>query len=126
MKIMPKCTTVCSFRVWGLFVRSLFPELLLAGVWHAFCEVWVPIGPPSGAQFGDFWHVFQGLILQSVLGRQKGVKSLRSGLAGGRGGARKLALADPGIGFTRLAPCRRHGAADYWPRLRRFTAASRF
>ena len=27
-------------------------------------------------------------------------------------GPAKLALADPGIGPTRLAPCRRHGAAD--------------
>ena len=109
---MPKCTTICSFRVWTLLVRSLFPDLLLAGVWHAFCEVWVPIGPPSGAQFGDFWHVFQGLILQSVLGRQKGVKTLRNALAGGRGGAGKLALAVQELGSTRLAPSRRDGAAD--------------
>ena len=109
---MPQCITICIFKVWGLFVRSLFPELLLAGVWHAFCEVWVPIGPPSGAQFGDFLHVFQGLILQSVLGRQKGVKTLRNALAGGRGGAGKLALAVQELGSTRLAPSRRDGAAD--------------
>ena len=32
-------------------------------------------------------------------------------LAAGAGPA-KLALADQELGFTRLAPCRRHGAAD--------------
>jgi hypothetical protein len=46
------------------------------------------------------------------LGRQKDAKVGGSTGAGGRGGAGKLAKADPGIGFTRLAPCRRHGAAD--------------
>jgi hypothetical protein len=87
LKIMPKCTTVRSFRVWGLFVRSLFPDLVVVGVWHAFCEIWVPIGAPIGAPFCYFCQLFQGLILEAVLGRQKGVKSLRNGLAGGRGGA---------------------------------------
>ena len=87
LKIMPKCTTVRSFRVWTLLVRSLFPGLLLAGVWHAFCEIWVPIGAPIWDPFGEFCQLFQGLMLQSVLGRQKGVKTLRNGFAGGRGGA---------------------------------------
>ena len=68
-------------------MRSLFPELLLEGVWHAFSEISVPIGAPIGTPFCYFCQLFQGLILQSVLGRQKEVKTLRNGLAGGRGGA---------------------------------------
>ena len=87
LKIMPKCTTIRSFRVWTRWVRSLFPDLVLVGVQHAFCELRVPIGAPIGAPFCYFCQLFQGLILDPVLGRQKGVKSLRSGLAGGRGGA---------------------------------------
>ena len=85
---MPKCTTICSFKVWALLVRSPVRDLLLEGVWHAFCEICVPVGAPSGAPFGNFWSLFQGLILEAVLGRQKRVKSLRNGLAGGRGGTR--------------------------------------
>ena len=75
-EIMPKCTTICIFRVWGLLVRSLFPELLLEGVWHAFCEVLVPIGTPIGAPFCYFCQLFQGLILEAVLGRQKRAKRI--------------------------------------------------
>ena len=59
LKIMPKCTTVRSFKVWTLLVRSLFPDLLLAGVWHAFCEIWVPIGSPIWDPFGDFCYPFR-------------------------------------------------------------------
>ncbi len=114
LKIMPKCTTICIFRVWALFVRSLFPELLLEGVWHAFSEIFVPNGAPIGNAFGHFWQAFQGLILQSVLGRQKGVKSWRNRRAGGRGGAAKLALAVQELGSTRLAPSRRDGAGDIY------------
>ena len=84
---MPKCTTIGSFRVWALLVRSPVRDLLLEGVWHAFCEILVPIGAPIGAPFGYFWQVFHGLIWEAVLGRQKRVKKLRNGLAGGRGGA---------------------------------------
>ena len=87
LEIMPKCTTVRSFRVWGLFVRSLFPELLLEGVWHAFSEILVPIGAPIGAPCGYFWQLFQGLILEAVLGWQKRVKNTGNAMAGGRGGA---------------------------------------
>ena len=113
MKIMPKCTTVCIFRVSGVFVRSLFPELLLEGVWHAFSESLVSIGAPIGAPCGHFWQRFQGLILEAVLGWQKRAKSTKSEWAGGRGGASRLCLwQNSGIGLTRLAPCRRHGAAD--------------
>jgi hypothetical protein len=46
---MPKCTTVCSFRVWALLKRSLFPDPLLEGFWHAFGQIWVPIGHPLEA-----------------------------------------------------------------------------
>jgi hypothetical protein len=87
LKIMPKCTTIRSFRVWTLLVRSLFPDLVLVRGWHAFCEIRVPIGAPIGAPFGYFCQLLQGLILEAVLGRQKGVKSLRNALAGGSGGA---------------------------------------
>ena len=87
LKIMPKCTTICIFRVWGLFVRSLFPELLLEGVWHAFSEILVRSGAPIGAAFGYFGHVFQGLILEAVLGRQKGDQECENGWACGSGGA---------------------------------------
>ena len=87
LKIMPKCTTVYIFRVWTLLVRRRFRDLLLEGVWHAFCEIWVPIGGPIGATCGHFCQLLQGLILQSVLGRQKRAKSMRKRGAGGRGGA---------------------------------------
>ena len=87
LKIMPKCTTVCSFRVWGLLVRSLFPELLLEGVWHAFSEILVPSGAPFGTPCGHFWQLFQGLILEAVLGRQKGAQECENGWACGSGGA---------------------------------------
>jgi hypothetical protein len=79
LKIMPKCTTVGIFTVWGLFVRSLFPELLLEGVWHAFAEILVRIGAPIGAAFGHFCGIFQGLILEAVLGGQKRVKLPKMG-----------------------------------------------
>ena len=46
---MPKCTTICIFRVWALLERSLFPDPLLEGIWHAFGQIWVPIGHPLGA-----------------------------------------------------------------------------
>jgi len=59
LKIMPKCTTVCIFRVWGLFVRSLFPELLLEGVWQAFCAILVPIGAPVGLHLATFASFFR-------------------------------------------------------------------
>jgi hypothetical protein len=61
LKIMPKCTTICIFRVWTLSVRSLFRDLLLEGVWHAFFKIWVPIGAPIGPPFVHFWQRFQGL-----------------------------------------------------------------
>ena len=48
-KIMPKCTTVCSFRVWALLERSLFLDPLLERFWHAFGQIWVPIGAPIGS-----------------------------------------------------------------------------
>ena len=53
-KIMPKCTTICIFRVWTLLVRSPVRDLLLEGVWHAFCEILVLIGAPIGSAFGHF------------------------------------------------------------------------
>ena len=59
LKIMPKCTTICIFRVWGLFVRSLFPELLLEGVWQAFCAILVPNGAPLGLHFATFASFFK-------------------------------------------------------------------
>jgi len=46
---MPKCTTVCSFRVWALLERSLFPDPLLEGFWHAFGQIWCRLGHPLGA-----------------------------------------------------------------------------
>ena len=46
---MPKCTTICIFRVWALLERSLFPDPLLEGIWHAFGQIWVPIGAPIGS-----------------------------------------------------------------------------
>jgi hypothetical protein len=46
---MPKCTTVCIFRVWALLERSLFPDPLLEGICHAFGQIWMPIGYPLGA-----------------------------------------------------------------------------
>ena len=66
MKIMLKFTTICIFRVWTLSVQSLFLDLLLERVRHAFFKIWVPIGAPSGAPFdgnggivvGYRFHVF--------------------------------------------------------------------
>ena len=75
------------FRVWTLLVRSLFRDLLLEGVWHAFFKIWVPIGAPIGAPFGNFWQLFQGMILEAVFGWQKGPKSTKSEKYGGGGGA---------------------------------------
>ena len=83
----PKCATICSFMLWTLSVRSLFRDLLLEGVWHAFFKIWVPIGAPIGAPFGNFWQLFQGLILEAVFGWQKEANDTRSAGAGGRGGA---------------------------------------
>ena len=37
------------FRVWALLERSLFPDPLLEGIWHAFEQIWVPIGAPIGS-----------------------------------------------------------------------------
>ena len=48
-KIMPKCTTICIFRLCALLERSLFPDPLLEGFWHAFGQIWVPIGTPIGS-----------------------------------------------------------------------------
>ena len=48
-KIMPKCTTICIFRVWALLERSLFPDPLLEQVLHAFEQLCVPIGAPIGS-----------------------------------------------------------------------------
>ena len=45
-KIMPKCTTICSFRVWALLDRSLFPDPLLERFWHAFWQIWWRLGHP--------------------------------------------------------------------------------
>ena len=59
LKIMPKCTTVCIFRVWGVFVRSLFPELLLEGVWQAFYALVVPIGAPVGLHLATVASFFR-------------------------------------------------------------------
>ncbi len=59
-KIMPKCTTICIFRVWTLSVRSLFRDLLLEGVWHAFFKIWVPIGAPIGASIWQLLAAFSG------------------------------------------------------------------
>jgi len=42
-------------------VRSLFRDLLLEGVWHAFFKIWVAIGAPIGAPFVHLWQRFQGL-----------------------------------------------------------------
>ena len=38
--------SICIFRVWALLERSLFPDPLLEGIWHAFGQIWVPIGTP--------------------------------------------------------------------------------
>ena len=78
--------------LWTLSVRSLFRDLLLEGVWHAFFKIWVPIGAPIGAPCGYFWQLFQGLILEPVLGWQKGAKSTNSEKYGGGGGACRLCL----------------------------------
>ena len=48
-KIMPKCTTICIFRVWALLERSLFPDPLLEGFWHAFGQIWCRLGHSLGA-----------------------------------------------------------------------------
>ena len=58
-KIMPKCTTICIFRVWALLVLSLFRDLLLEGVWHAFCEILVPTGHPLGLHLATFASFFR-------------------------------------------------------------------
>ena len=52
-----------------------------------FFWILVPIGAPIGAPFGNFWQLFQGLILEAVFGLQKEANDTRNGLAGGRGGA---------------------------------------
>ena len=75
------------FRVWTLSVRSLFRDLLLEGVWHAFFKILVPIGAPIGTPLDHFWQLFQGLILEAVSGWQKEANDTRNGLAGGSGGA---------------------------------------
>ena len=46
---MPKCTTVCIFKLWAHLERSLFPDLPLEGIWHAFGQMWMPMGYPLGA-----------------------------------------------------------------------------
>ena len=79
LKIMPKCTTICIFMLWTLLVRTLFRDLLWEGVWHAFFKIWVPIGAPIETPFCHFWQLFQGLILEAVFGRHRGVKTLRNG-----------------------------------------------
>ena len=53
-------------------MRSPIQELLLEGVWHAFCEILVSIGAPIGAPCGHFWQLFQGLILEVVWEGQEG------------------------------------------------------
>jgi hypothetical protein len=58
-KIMPKCTTICIFRVWALLVRSPVRDLLLEGVWHAFCEILVPTGHPWGLHAATFASFFR-------------------------------------------------------------------
>ena len=75
---MPKCETICIFRVWTLLVRSPVRDLLLERVWHAFGEILVLIETPIGAAFGHFWQVSQGLILEAVLGRQEEAKTSKS------------------------------------------------
>ena len=87
-EMMPKFTTICIFRVWALLVRSPVRDLLLEGVWHAFCEIWVPIGVLMRTPCGHFWQLFQGLILEAVLGRQNGAQSSGSGWAGRQGRGR--------------------------------------
>ena len=48
------------------------------------CEILAPIRTPIGAPFGYFCQLFQGLILEAVLGRQNEAKNCKSGW--GRGG----------------------------------------
>ena len=67
------------FQGLGLLVRSPVRDLLSERVWHAFCEILVPIGAPIGAPFGYFGQFFQGLILEAVLGGHKGPKVCRNG-----------------------------------------------
>ena len=84
---MPKCTTVCSFRVWALLKRSLFPDPLLEGFWHAFGQIWVPIGHPLEAsgplfqrleatfeacRFPLFFRVFPGSVKISSRAKVEG------------------------------------------------------
>ncbi len=55
----------------------------LAGILCDFGADWGTSGPP----FSHFCQIFQGLILEAVLGRQKGAQECESGWAGGSGGA---------------------------------------
>ena len=72
---MPKCTTIYIFKLWALLVRSPVRDLLLEGVWHAFCKILGPIGTPIGIPFGYFCQLFQGRILEAVLVWQKTTNS---------------------------------------------------
>ena len=52
MKIMLKLAIVCIFSVWTLSVQSLFRDLLLERVRHAFLKIREPIWVSSGVPFG--------------------------------------------------------------------------
>ena len=82
-------------------MRSLFRNLLLEGVWHAFSKIWVAIGAPIGAPFCHVWQLFQGLILEAVFGWQKEANDLRNAGGGPAAGAGPVALLlpDSGTGF---------------------------
>ena len=66
------------FQGLGPFCAESGSGSAFGGVWHAFCEILVPIGAPIGAPFGYFGQFFQGLILEAVLGGQKGAKVSKS------------------------------------------------
>jgi hypothetical protein len=78
-----------------------------------FVRFWCRLGT-HGDSMRPLLPGFSGPDFGGGFGRAKRSKSFQKlvGPAAGAGPA-KLALADPGIGFTRLAPCRRHGAADF-------------
>ena len=66
---MPKCTPICIFRVWALLVRSLFGNLLLEGVCHAFCRFGSQVRPraPQRLTFDCFLELFERMDFEHIL-----------------------------------------------------------
>ena len=78
------------------------------------------LGADRGTHWGSFWPLLAALSGSDFAGgfgmaKKKELKVVEVGGAGGRGGASRLCLwQNSGRGSTRLAPCRRHGAADIY------------